>query len=130
MPSPVYLINVSHTPRPTVLQEAHGLEILAPFVERHPQAYQGLARTIGADILRYSEAAGQQPDNALLARVARALGNSETVEEDSAIAVLKAKFGAIVEAAVKSGSLDETALAELPAELADQVRTVWASRGD
>jgi hypothetical protein len=55
-------------------------------VERHPQAYQGLARTIGADILRYSEAAGQQPDNAVLARVARALGNGEAVEEDSAIA--------------------------------------------
>jgi tetratricopeptide (TPR) repeat protein len=106
------------------------LEILAPFVERHPQAYQGLARTIGADILRYSEAAGEQPDNALLARVARALSKGESVDQDSAIAALKAKIGAILEAAVESGALDEAALAELPAQLADQLRTVWAARAD
>ena len=59
------------------------LEILAPFVERYSQTYQGLARTIGADILRYCEAAGQQPDNALLARVARALGTGDAIKEDS-----------------------------------------------
>jgi tetratricopeptide (TPR) repeat protein len=58
-------------------------EILAPFVERYSQTYQGLARTIAADILRYCEAAGQQPDNALLARVARALGTGDAIKEDS-----------------------------------------------
>jgi tetratricopeptide (TPR) repeat protein len=57
------------------------LEILAPFLERYPQTYQGLAGTIGADIVRYSEAAGQTPDTALLARAAKALGNNGTVEE-------------------------------------------------
>src|SRR5262249_60366487 len=51
------------------------LEILAPFVEGYSQTYQGLARTIGADILRYCEAAGQQPDTTLLARVARAMAD-------------------------------------------------------
>jgi hypothetical protein len=54
------------------------LEILAPFVERYSQTYQGLARKIASDILRYCEAAGQQPDNALPARVARALGTGES----------------------------------------------------
>jgi tetratricopeptide (TPR) repeat protein len=113
-----------------VRMATQALEILAPFVERHPQTYQGLARTMGADILRYSEAAGQQADNALLARVARALGHGEAVEKDSAIAALKAKIGAILQAAVESGTLDEAALAELPPELADQVRAVWARRTD
>ena len=107
------------------------LEILAPFVERYPQSYEGLARTIGADVLKYSEAAGLQPDSALLARVARALGHGGTddAEADPAIAALKAKITAIVEAANLSGTLDETALAELPAELADRLRQAWAERG-
>ena len=58
------------------------LEILAPFVERYPQTYRDLARTIAANVLRYSEAAGQRLDGALLARVARALGYGQVVEED------------------------------------------------
>jgi tetratricopeptide (TPR) repeat protein len=49
------------------------LEILAPFVDRYPQAYERLAHAIEADILRYCKAAGQQPDHALLARIAKAL---------------------------------------------------------
>ena len=49
------------------------LQLLAPSVERYPDHYGGLARTIGADIIRYSEAAGMEPDLALLERVARAL---------------------------------------------------------
>jgi hypothetical protein len=57
-------------------QAAHqALEILAPFVERYPEAYGQLVRTIGADVLRYSEAAEQPPNMALLERVARALGS-------------------------------------------------------
>jgi hypothetical protein len=40
---------------------------------------------------------------------------------------LKAKVGAIVAAAEKTGALDETALAELPAGLADQLRAAWAA---
>ena len=56
------------------------LELLAPFVERYPQTYEGLARTICADIVRYSEAAGQTPNIALLARIERALGNDEAIE--------------------------------------------------
>src|SRR5215831_4502698 len=103
------------------------LEILAPFVERYPQTYRDLARTIGADVLRYSEAAGQRPDDALLARVAKALGNGATVEEDSAVEALKARVDAILDAAEKTDALDENAPAELPSGLADQLRTAWAA---
>jgi tetratricopeptide (TPR) repeat protein len=103
------------------------LEILAPYVERYPQTYRDLARTIEDDILRCSEAAGQQPDNALLAQVAKALGNGEAVEEDSAIEALKARIDAIVDAAMKAGALDEGALAELPSGLAEQLRAAWAA---
>src|SRR5262249_49364659 len=78
------------------------LEILAPFVERYPQTYQGLARTIGADVLRYCEAAGHQPDNALLARVAEALGGGASPDE-AAVEALKAKVGAILDEAEKTG---------------------------
>jgi hypothetical protein len=60
--------------------------------------------------------------------VARALGNDAAAEEDTALVALKAKIGAILEAAEKSGTLDESALAELPAELADRLRMVWAMR--
>ena len=49
-------------------------------------------------------------------------------EEDAEITALKAKIGAILEAAQTSGVLDEAALAELPAELAGQLRTAWANR--
>ena len=75
-------------------------------MERYPQTYRGLARTIGIDIFRYCEAAGQQPDDALLARVARALGHGDAVEEDSAIEALEATVDAILEAAEKTGALD------------------------
>jgi len=103
------------------------LEILAPFVERYPQTYRGLARTIGDDILRYSEAAGQPPGNALLARVARALGEGEAVEEESATEAMKAKVDAILDAVEKTGVLDEDALAELPSGLAEQLRAAWTA---
>ena len=53
---------------------AEALEILAPFVERYPEHYGRLARTIGADMLNYSEAAGVEPDLALLERIAQSLG--------------------------------------------------------
>jgi hypothetical protein len=43
-------------------------------------------------------------------------------------AKIRAVLGAILEAAEKSGMLDEAALAELPAELADKLRTMWATR--
>jgi tetratricopeptide (TPR) repeat protein len=49
------------------------LEVLAPFVENYPLAFRDVASALGADILRYCEAAGQQPDLALLDRVAKAL---------------------------------------------------------
>jgi len=49
------------------------LATLAPFIERYPESFGGLARTIAADVLKYSQAAGVEPDRALLDRIARAL---------------------------------------------------------
>jgi tetratricopeptide (TPR) repeat protein len=60
----------------------HALELLTPFFERYPEAYGGLARTIGGDVLRYSEAAAQAPNMELLERVARALRNREKGSRD------------------------------------------------
>jgi hypothetical protein len=71
-------------------QAAHeALEILAPFVERYPESFGDLARTISADLLRYSAAAQQAPDRALLERVALALDGGETAAEGPAIEALK-----------------------------------------
>ncbi len=105
---------------------AQALEILAPFVERYPQALQGLAREIAVDVRRYSEAAGRVPDNALLARVARALGDDPSAEA-AASEALQARIDAILDAARKTSALDEDALAGLPPELAGQVRAAWAA---
>lgn len=49
------------------------LEILTPFVERHPTAFAELAGGIFVRVRRYSDAAEQLPDAALLARIMRAL---------------------------------------------------------
>ena len=55
-------------------RQAHrALEILAPIVERYPTGFGELARVIGGDVLRYSQAAAKQPDVTLLERVARAI---------------------------------------------------------
>ena len=58
------------------------LEALLPFVQRYPETYGSLARTIAADVLQYSEAAGQAPDTALLERISRALGAGASTQED------------------------------------------------
>ena len=96
-------------------------------MQRYPQTYRDLALKIGVDILRYSAAAGQLPNIALLARVARALGLGEVVEEDSAVQTLKARIDAILDAAEKAGALDEDALAELPSGLAKRLRAAWTA---
>jgi len=49
---------------------------LAPALERYPEAHAGLARTIASDVVRYSAAAGVEPDGALLQRVVLALGDA------------------------------------------------------
>jgi tetratricopeptide (TPR) repeat protein len=66
-----------HAEAAAAAQEA--LATLAPYVERYPETYAGLARTIGSDLLRYSEAGGVEPDRALLQRVARALGGGNNL---------------------------------------------------
>jgi tetratricopeptide (TPR) repeat protein len=102
------------------------LDVLAPFVERYPQAFQASASEIAADVRRYCEAAGQPPDDALLVRVARALGDDRPVEKETSEA-LQARTDALLDAARKTGALDEAALADLPPELAGRVRAAWAA---
>ena len=48
---------------------------LAPFVERFPEAYGGLARVIVSDVVQYCKNAGETPDVELLERIARTLGS-------------------------------------------------------
>ena len=57
----------------------------------------------------------------MLERVAHALGGGED-EDDPAVAALKAKIGAIAEAAQATGALDEKALARLVGLKATDVR--------
>ena len=61
----------------------NALETLLPFVERYPDAYEGLAKTIAADLIRYGEAAGIEPDRDLLLRAARALRLPAAMPADS-----------------------------------------------
>ncbi len=104
-----------------------GLAIIAPFVERHAQAFGGLAGALSRDYVAACEKAGTAPDTALLERVARGLGGGADTDE-AAVEALKAKIDAILDAAEKTGALDEAALAELPAELTGQLRAAWAAR--
>jgi len=103
-----------------------GLAIIAPFVERYAQAFGDLARDLSRDYDAACEKAGIAADTALLERVARALGGGADTDE-AAVEALKARVGAILEAAEKTGALDENALAGLPAGLADQLRAAWAA---
>ena len=50
-----------------------GLSVIAPFVERHAQAFGALATALRQDYLDACKAAGAEPDRALLERVARSL---------------------------------------------------------
>ena len=122
-----------HAAAAAAAQEA--LSVLAPFVEQYPENFGRLARTIGSDVLKYSKAAGIEPDGALLQRVAAALGagqsdDGEDEASDPVVEALKARIGAIIEAAQSTGELDETALAELPQELAEQLRAAWAAQAE
>jgi tetratricopeptide (TPR) repeat protein len=111
-----------------VVSAREGLTVIKPFVERHGQAFGDLARALGRFYLAACEQAGQAPHDSLIAQVATTLGDEGAVEEDSEIVALKAKIGAILEAAEETGALDEAALAGLPAEIAEQMRTFWADR--
>ena len=54
-----------------------GLTIIVPLVEQHPAAFGQLARALGSALIAHSEAAGIEPDTAILERVARALGSAD-----------------------------------------------------
>ena len=54
---------------------------------------------------------------------------AEQKKASSTTARLKAEIDAMLHAAQVTGRLDEASLAELPVEVADQLRTVWRGRG-
>jgi hypothetical protein len=62
--------------------------------------YGGLARTITADVLRYNDAAGQEPDQALLERAAQILAPSDEAKAERE--KLKTIVRSILEAADKT----------------------------
>jgi hypothetical protein len=103
-----------------------GLAVISPFVEGHAEAFGDLARALSQTYIGACEKMGSAPDLALLERVAKALDGGPHTDE-AAVEVLKAKIDIILEAAEKTGELDEKALAELPSGLADQLRAAWAA---
>ena len=50
------------------------------------------------------------------------------MQDTADLAALRTRIAAIIEAAQITGSLDEKALAELPAPLAEELRTAWAAQ--
>ena len=58
-----------------------GLAIIAPFVERHVQAFGDLATDLSQDYDTACEKAGIARDTALLERVGRALGGGPDINE-------------------------------------------------
>ncbi|MGO9170544.1 MAG: toll/interleukin-1 receptor domain-containing protein [Rhodomicrobium sp.] len=114
-----------HSEAASVLKEA--LEIAAPLVEKLPLVFAQLARNLGRDYLGACQAAGAEPDAALLERVGRGIAGGMT-EEERQIAALQAAVNAIFEKAEAEGELDGEALAALPPEIAAQVRAAWAAQ--
>jgi len=50
------------------------------------------------------------------------------MQDAADLAALRTRIAAIIEAAQVTGSLDEKALAELPAPLAEELRTAWIAQ--
>src|SRR6266446_4946320 len=82
-------------------------------VERHAQAFGGLAGALRRDYIAACEKVGTAPNTALVERVERALGGGANADEAS-VEAQKAKIDNILDAPGKTGALDEDALAELP----------------
>ena len=55
-------------------------------------------------------------------------GDERGMQDTADLAALRTRIAAIIEAAQITGSLDEKALAELPAPLAEELRTAWAAQ--
>jgi tetratricopeptide (TPR) repeat protein len=100
--------------------------VIAPFFERHASAFGDLMGALGWSYIAACEKAGIVPDTALLEGVAPALSAGAKADE-AATEAQKAKIDAILDAAGKTGALDEDALAELPSGLAEQLRAAWAA---
>jgi hypothetical protein len=62
---------------------AEALLIILPYSEGYPERYAGLARTIAADVLRYHDATGQEPDQAMIERAAQVLAPSDNERVES-----------------------------------------------
>jgi len=101
-----------------------GVMSIVPFVEQHALAFSDLTRGLVRDYGVACEKAGTAPDTSLLERVGRALDGGPAADEAS---VLKAKLDTLLDTVAKTGALNEAALAELPAALADQLRAAWVA---
>ena len=99
------------------------LEIVAPFVERLPQAFSQLTRNLATDYVAACEAADVELDAVLLKRLAWAVTSAAPAEQQR----LMAAMTAILEKAEAVNELDREALAVLPVEIAEQVRAAWAA---
>ena len=100
------------------------LAALAPLLERHPRAFADLASALLHVHENASAAAGLAPDAALLARVTTALPARELPPEIAALMPILEALQARYE---ETGALDAALLAQLPDEIAAQVRAAAAA---
>jgi hypothetical protein len=59
----------------------------------------------------------------------RLAGRQAYAPDDPAVAAVRARIEAIVAEAERTGMLNEAALAELPPQVAEQLRAAWVAQG-
>ena len=106
---------------------AESLWLFLPLLRRLPAAYADKARTVAGEYVQQCATVGIEPDEGLVSAFQEALTAVASPEEQAAMAALNAKVAAIAEAAEATGELDESLLAELPPEVAANLRQVWAN---
>jgi hypothetical protein len=97
---------------------------IVPFIETDATAFGALAQALAQQYAAACEAAGAAPDMALLTRAAGAPVDDMPIGIEE-LEAIRPKFNAILEAAQRTGVLDEVMLAELPSFIAARLRALW-----
>jgi hypothetical protein len=103
-----------------------GLRLIVPFVQSWPQAFKDIAHPLVRLHAEECARAGEEVDFSLLEQIGQALGVEQGVQADPELSAMAAKIDAVLENIQRTNTLDEAMLAELPADLADQIRAAFA----